>query len=239
MLSTEDPGRQVHIHPASTGVPLNSRHATLSRHHSMPYQKAQSTMDQSSRTQDQQHPTDLQHIWIITGPAGCGKSTVGENLSKALNMDFLEGDNQYHPDANKEKMKNCIPLTDEDRWDWLISLRDAAVESLQTHSSVVVACSALKKKYRDVMRVAAYNHPSVKIHFIYLSASFQVIFERVKRREDHYMSEKMVKSQFDALEEPDQNSEQDAVTVSTENVTKDEVQQEVLRRVDEIMAEYQ
>ncbi|PGH18567.1 hypothetical protein AJ79_00346 [Helicocarpus griseus UAMH5409] len=235
MLSAQDPGRRVYMHPATAGVPLNSRHAPISAHQSISktqYQKQQALMAQGSRGQDQ----DLQHIWIVTGPAGCGKSTVAKNLSINLQVDFIEGDD-YHPESNKQKMRNNIPLNDGDRWDWLIALRDAAIESLQTRSSVVMTCSALKKKYRDVMRVAAYDHPMVQIHFIYLDADEDTLVQRVTARKNHYMPPTMVRSQFQALEKPVLGSERDAVTVSC-NASPDVVQDRVTREVERIMEEY-
>ncbi|KAI4755629.1 shikimate kinase [Aureobasidium sp. EXF-3400] len=142
------------------------------------------------------------HIWIITGPAGCGKTSVAEYLSTAFALPYLEGDS-FHPQANIDKMANNIPLTDADRWDWLILLRDQAVAALNTGASgVVLTCSALKRKYRDVIRVASYNDNNVLVHFIYLSATQELLLQRVHGRVGHYMKDSMVKSQFDALEPP-------------------------------------
>ncbi|EEH08062.1 thermoresistant gluconokinase [Histoplasma capsulatum G186AR] len=203
---------------------------------------------------------DLQHIWIITGPAGCGKTTVAKSLSKKLQVEYIEGDDvsnynlffpslttsrmslhsiclKYHPESNKQKMRNNIPLDDGDRWDWLIALRDAAIESLQRRSAVVVTCSALKRKYRDVMRVAAYNHPTVQIHFIYLDAEEDVLVRRVTARKGHYMPPTMVHSQFQALEKPVSGSEGDAITVSCD-AKPNVVQDRVNREVDRIMEQY-
>ncbi|KAF7178120.1 hypothetical protein CNMCM7691_006785 [Aspergillus felis] len=187
---------------------------------------------------------NIQHIWVVTGPAGCGKSTVGRILQKELGLPFLEGDD-FHSQTNREKMGNGIPLTDEDRWDWLISLRKAAIEALSPSqannfhppSGVVVACSALKQKYRDVMRVAAYGSPSVQIHFIYLKLDKDVLIERVKQRDpSHYMKSGMVNSQLQALEEP--QGEWDALTVNADG-PREEVQKTVLQLVSEKLAEYQ
>ncbi|KAJ5640540.1 Shikimate kinase [Penicillium herquei] len=225
--------------------------------------------------------SEIQHIWVVTGPAGCGKSTVGQVLRNELNVPFLEGDDvcnltpwilrlsataprfmpkiwyqlkrakadkisaqQYHPKANKEKMGNGIPLTDADRWDWLISLRQAATDALSPSESnnfhppagVVVACSALKKKYRDVMRVATYGEPAVQIHFVYLKLTEAVLMQRVSQRQAHYMKSDMVKSQLAALEEPREN-EWDAITINVEGA-QEQVQQNVLDAVAEKLAEY-
>jgi gluconokinase len=140
-------------------------------------------------------------------------------------------------------MGNGIPLTDEDRWDWLISLRKAAIEALSPSEAndfhppagVVVACSALKQKYRDVMRVAAYGSPSVQIHFIYLKLSEEVLMQRVSQRQSHYMKSEMVRSQIQALEEPEK--EWDAITINVEG-TPEQVQREVIDTVTKKLSEY-
>lgn len=99
-------------------------------------------------------------------------------------------------------MSRGIPLTDADRWDWLISLRNAATKALQHSNAVIVTCSALKRKYRDVLRVAAYEHPSVRLHFIQLTLDEETLRTRVKARVGHYMKESMVQSQLSTLEHP-------------------------------------
>ncbi|KAJ5779476.1 Shikimate kinase [Penicillium paradoxum] len=184
----------------------------------------------------------LQHIWVVTGPAGCGKSTVGNVLRTELGIPFIEGDD-YHPRANKDKMSKGTPLTDEDRWDWLISLRQAAIDILSPTDSngfhppagVVVACSALKHKYRDVMRVAAYGSPLVQIHFVYLKLTEDVLMQRVSQRQSHYMKSSMVQSQLAALEEPE--NEWDVITIDAGG-SMGEVQRNVIDSVTEKIAEY-
>ncbi|KAL2885419.1 putative gluconokinase [Ceratocystis lukuohia] len=157
-------------------------------------------------------PHKFHHIWLVTGPAGCGKSTVAAYLSEALNFPYIEGD-EYHPAANVEKMSNGIPLTDADRWDWLTALREESMRRIDDGSDgVVLTCSALKRKYRDVIRVAGYFNPSLHIHFIYLDAPESVLVQRVAGRKNHFMPPSMVRSQFDVLERPTQ-SETDVVTV--------------------------
>ncbi len=96
-----------------------------------------------------------------------------------------------------------IPLTDADRWDWLILLRQQSTAALSTGASgVVLTCSALKLKYRDVIRIAAYKDHDIAVHFIYLQADEQTLLARVKARKGHYMKDSMVRSQFTSLEEP-------------------------------------
>jgi len=186
----------------------------------------------------QEHPeTQHQHIWLITGPAGCGKSTVGEHISKSLGLPYLEGDN-FHSPENIEKMSKGHPLTDADRWDWLISLRTAALQRLSSGShppGVVVTCSALKQRYRDVLRIANWYRPDVLVHFIYLHASEQVLLQRVQSRQGHYMGANMVHSQIQILEVPGKD-EKDILCVDVSG-TKEEVEAEVLRRVRETVHE--
>jgi gluconokinase len=114
---------------------------------------------------------------------------------------------QFHPKANIDKMATGIPLNDADRWDWLILLRDQALVSLKNGAKgVVVTCSALKKKYRDVIRTARLydEDPNANVHFVYLRADKATLLARVRARQGHYMKDAMVDSQFAALEEPDE-----------------------------------
>ncbi|KAK4237866.1 P-loop containing nucleoside triphosphate hydrolase protein [Achaetomium macrosporum] len=157
-----------------------------------------------------------QHIWLVTGPAGCGKSTVAKHLADALQIPFIEGD-EYHPKANIDKMSAGIPLTDADRWDWLTALREASIRELNKGcDGVVLTCSALKRKYRDVIRVAPYFSPNLHLHFIYLDAPEELLLQRVSARKNHYMGANMVHSQFEALERPGP----DEVDVITIDVTR-------------------
>ena len=104
------------------------------------------------------------------------------------------------------------PLTDADRWDWLILLRDEAIKTLlsqsqpqtttTTPSGVIVTCSALKRKYRDILRIASLKHPSIKVHFVFLKATEALLMDRVRARKNHYMKDYMVRSQFESLEAP-------------------------------------
>ena len=141
-------------------------------------------------------------------------------------------------------MGSGIPLTDEDRWDWLISLREAAIKALSPcefnnfhpPGGVVVACSALKQKYRDVMRVAAYGSPSVQIHFVYLKLTEAVLMQRVSQRQAHYMKSDMVRSQMQALEEP--QGEWDVITIHVDG-SQEQVHRKVIEAVRAKLSEYQ
>jgi gluconokinase len=132
-------------------------------------------------------------------------------------------------------MGKNIPLTDADRWDWLIALREEAIKCLQSSNSVIVTCSALKHKYRDVIRVANYEHPTVQIHFIYLRVDEHTLQQRVAARVGHYMKEGMVHSQMATLEEPDE--EWDVLAVDVKN-DKEQVQRSALEVVERKLAEY-
>lgn len=192
----------------------------------------------------QQEHQHHRHMWIITGPAGCGKSSVAEYLAKELSIPYIEGDD-YHSASNKAKMAQNIPLTDIDRWDWLIALREAAVARLslsassatKPHTGVVVTCSALKRRYRDVIRIAAYNDHNVVVHFIYLRADEEVLMKRVLARKDHYMKSTMVHSQLEALEEPDEEEQgRDVLDVDCGS-SLTEVQKMVVATVREVLAD--
>ena len=142
-------------------------------------------------------------------------------------------------------MAQNIPLTDADRWDWLISLREAAASRLcpttssttKLHDGVVVTCSALKRKYRDVLRIAAYNNHNVLVHFIYLRVNEDILVARVNARQGHYMKSTMVHSQMEMLEEPDVEEQgRDVLEVDCQKGLT-EVQRLVESTVREVLAE--
>lgn len=129
---------------------------------------------------------------IIMGVSGSGKTTIGSLLAQELNWKFYDADD-FHPPNNKEKMSAGIPLTDEDRISWLQALQNL----IQTETnSFVLACSALKETYRDFLKV------NEDVKFVYLKGSFEQIENRLSKRKNHYMPVKLLQSQFDALEEP-------------------------------------
>lgn len=174
------------------------------------------------------------HIWLVTGPAGCGKTTIAQYLASQLNLPYIEGDS-YHTPANVEKMRTGTPLTDADRWDWLTALRDESVHRISAGSDgVILTCSALKRKYRDVIRVAAYFDRSVLVHFIFLDAPEEVLLDRLSRRKDHYFGADMLHSQFDILERP-LKDEKDVITIDVSREV-DEVKDVTLHRVATAMA---
>lgn len=141
-------------------------------------------------------------ILIVMGVSGSGKSTVGRLLAQELGWQYLEGDD-FHPPANVEKMRSGTPLTDEDRLPWLDALRDLVRDALKRNRHLVVTCSALKQKYRQRLAV-----DESKVVYIYLKGDFELIANRLKGRKGHFMPETLLKSQFEAMEEP-----KDAITV--------------------------
>ena len=144
-------------------------------------------------------------------------------------------------------MAQGIPLTDNDRWDWLIILRETAATCLSStttpatkpHTGVVVTCSALKRKYRDVLRVAAYNDHRIAVHFIYLRADEEVLMARVGARVGHYMKSTMVHSQMEMLEEPNKQEQGRDVLEIDCKASLPEVQLTVLGVVRNILASEQ
>ncbi len=139
---------------------------------------------------------------IVMGVSGCGKSTIGKSLAEDLGWPFYDGDD-FHPAENVAKMSQGIPLTDADRAGWLAALARLIRGSLQKGQSGVLACSALKQKYRDELTV----DPN-QVKFIYLKGDYALIKARMEARPGHYMKPGMLDSQFAALEEPT-----DALTV--------------------------
>src|SRR5258708_6623843 len=135
------------------------------------------------------------------GPAGSGKTTVGELLATQLQREFADGDN-FHSLANIDKMSRGIPLTDDDRIPWLHSIREAMLQWAAQGRSVVLACSALKRSYRELLQI----NSNVKL--VYLKGSFELFRERLRARKGHYAGEQILAGQFADLEEP-----ADAITI--------------------------
>lgn len=135
-------------------------------------------------------------VFVIMGVAGSGKTTVGNALAARLQCPFYDGDD-FHPPANVAKMATGVPLDDADREPWLASLAALIQRHLQQDQSAVLACSALKRRYRDLLRI------NEKVKFIFLEGDFDLIMRRIANRQDHYMRPEMLRSQFEALEPPD------------------------------------
>ena len=138
----------------------------------------------------------MNNVIFIMGVSGCGKSTVGQLLSKRLKVPFFDGDD-FHPQSNVDKMSNGVPLNDEDRYGWLVALNKLAKETLESNSCVIV-CSALKQSYREILSTDIQNQSK----WIHLAGSFDQILDRINKRENHYMLSNLLQSQFDILEQP-------------------------------------
>ena len=143
------------------------------------------------------------------GVTGSGKTTVGTVLAQQLGWEFADADD-FHPPANVAKMKAGIPLDDADRAPWLASLRQAIEQWIAKRENVVLACSALKKNYRDELAVDR------EVRFVYLKGSYDLIYQRLKQRHGHFASEKILAGQFADLQEPD-----DALTVEIDQPVED------------------
>ncbi|MBX4998093.1 gluconokinase [Rhizobium lentis] len=149
------------------------------------------------------------HAIIVMGVSGCGKSSVGEKLAKALRLDFVEGD-ALHPASNVEKMSKGIPLTDEDRMPWLDLIGERMQGSLEKGEGIIVSCSALKRIYRDRLRAAAGN-----LFFVYLEGSKALLTKRMGERKGHFMPVSLLESQLATLEVP--TGEAGVVTVDIDD----------------------
>ncbi len=137
---------------------------------------------------------------VVIGVAGSGKTTVGRRLAERLGAEFVDGDS-LHSEVNVAKMVAGTPLVDADRWPWLTSIR----EVLHRSDRIVVACSGLRRAYRDHLRVEG-------VSFVYLDLDPATAEERAAGRPDHFMGPGMVVSQFEALERPT-DAEPDVVTI--------------------------
>jgi gluconokinase len=133
-------------------------------------------------------------VVILMGVSGSGKTTIGRLLARDLGWPFCDGDD-FHPQANIDKMRQGIPLTDDDRDAWLTALRQQIDTLVETRQSAVLACSALKQTYRDRL-----YQPEVR--FIYLKGDFALIRRRLLARQGHFMQADLLASQFVTLEEP-------------------------------------
>ena len=133
---------------------------------------------------------------IVMGVSGSGKTTIASRLASRLGWDFYDADT-FHPPENITKMSRGIPLDDADRAPWLAALHALILSCISTSRPGILACSALKQKYRDQLTA---NAPGVQV--VYLKGSYDLIWSRIAARAGHYMKPDMLQSQFTALEEP-------------------------------------
>lgn len=141
-------------------------------------------------------------IVIVMGVTGVGKTTVGQLLSERTGWPLYDAD-AYHSPANVEKMRAGIPLTDDDRWPWLDRLNALLRECASRSESAILACSALKQRYRDRLQQDLQG-----VRWVYLKGDIELLGSRLRERKGHYMNPALLQSQFDALEPPG-----DALTV--------------------------
>jgi gluconokinase len=135
-------------------------------------------------------------VIVLMGVSGSGKTTVGTQLADRLGWTFADGDD-FHPPANVEKMSRGEPLTDADRWPWLRAVRDFIAERLAADAPAVVACSALKAAYREVLLEG-----NDGAELVYLRGEYDLIRDRMEARSDHFFDAELLDSQFEALEPP-------------------------------------
>ncbi|HLR89401.1 MAG TPA: gluconokinase [Balneolaceae bacterium] len=139
------------------------------------------------------------NLFVLMGISGCGKTTVGKLLSETTGLPFYDGDD-FHPAENKEKMRIGEPLTDKDRLPWLRTLAEHMRE-WRAGGGAILACSALKKEYRDLLRSA--GTPDQPVQFIYLKGSVTQIANRIDGRQHEFMPPELLESQYHTLEEPE------------------------------------
>jgi len=158
-----------------------------------------------------QAPAAVQTSWqiVVMGVSGCGKTTVATQLAQRLGLRMIDGDDLHLPE-NVAKMRSGTPLQDEDRWPWLERIGQSLVQPASGQHGTVVACSALKRAYRDRIRQQA---PQVR--FVFLDGSAETIRQRLDARVGHYMPPGLLQSQLNTLQRPEAD-ETDVVTVSLE-----------------------
>jgi gluconokinase len=160
-------------------------------------------------------------VVIVMGVAGAGKTTAGRKLAAASGWAFYEGDDLHSP-ASIETMRRGIPLTDEDRLPWLLALRKLIEGCLERGEDAVVACSALKRAYREILKAG-----DAEVVFVYLKTDPARIAGRLARRHGHFAQENLLESQLATLEEP---SPEEALTVDASG-TPEEIVEDLRRRL--------
>jgi gluconokinase len=167
-------------------------------------------------------PSDIPCALIVMGVSGSGKSTVAEALSARLGWRCADAD-RFHPASNVAKMSAGQPLTDDDRWPWLKAIADEIDRLCGKQQHAVVACSALRRAYRDVL-----VHGRSGIRIVFLDGTRELIAARLAARKDHFMPAGLLDSQFMTLERP--APDEGAVTVSID-ATVDAIVDDILRQL--------
>jgi gluconokinase len=160
-------------------------------------------------------------IFIVMGVSGAGKTRIGELLAERLSCSFTDGD-AFHSEANKEKMHRGIPLTDDDRWPWLKTIRAAIEEKQRAGETAVFTCSSLKRSYRDILRGGDED-----VRFVYLHGTFDVLKARLGARSGHFFDPTLLQSQLDTLEVPGPD---EAIEVSIE-LTPEQIVDSVVAQI--------
>jgi gluconokinase len=158
---------------------------------------------------------------IVMGVSGSGKSTIGETLAQRLRWTFEDGD-RFHPAANVAKMSAGHPLTDEDRWPWLQAIADEIDRVCKADKRAVIACSALKRAYRDIL-----VHGRDDVRIVFLDGTQDLIASRLAARKGHFMPPGLLASQFRTLEPPADNENPITVSIdaTVETIVDDIVRQ--------------
>jgi gluconokinase len=162
---------------------------------------------------------------VLMGVSGSGKSTIGKELAERLHWPYEDGDALHSPE-NVAKMAAGIPLTDADRWPWLHAVEDWMARTLRAGTDCVVACSALRKSYRDLLRGAADGVPGATVQFIFLDVGRALLRQRLIARHGHFMHAAMLDSQLATLEPPTVAEHLITILVTTEaepGATVDEI----------------
>jgi gluconokinase len=159
---------------------------------------------------------------VVMGVSGSGKTTIADKLAERLDWTYEDGD-RFHPASNVAKMSAGQPLTDEDRWPWLRAIADEIDRVCEAGERAVIACSALKRAYRDIL-----VHGKNDVRIVYLNGTQQLIADRLSQRKGHFMPPGLLASQFKTLEPPEQN--ENPVTVSID-ASVDAIVDDVIRQL--------
>jgi len=155
-------------------------------------------------------------IVIVFGVSGAGKTTIGKLLAQKLGWRFYEADD-FHSQANIDKMRRGVPLNVEDRGPWLESLRELIKQRLEASENAVLACSALKRAYRERLRV------SDEVKLVFLHGDYALIEKQLRQRRGHFMNPALLRSQFADLEEP--KPDEDVVTIELKRTPREIVEE--------------